>query len=192
MSLLEIFFLVFGVSVLQEIIFILPSTATSVVAGTLFADYALTTGNFILFILAVVLPISLGMAVGSIPAFLLVKHGFTWIERRFDFLDIIIHQARNMAERRPKNIYSFFFVLRALPVFSGLVVTFMAGLVGMPLSKYLVWSFLGTMVRGTMLAYAGWQLSIFASQFSGDYGLAVLALSIVTVAGTLWYFGRGK
>lgn len=173
MTLFEIAFIVFGVSVAEEILFVLPSTGTAIASGLLISNLTFGLENFISFFVYLVVPLSLGMTVGSTVWFLVVKYGISLIENRFSYFDKLILRAKALIKDNPRGISWFYFGLRATPIFSGLIATFIGGLLNISVIKHLVITFLGTVIRGGVLAFIGWQMGELFIRYFQIYGWTV-------------------
>ena len=179
MTLFEIALVVFGISVVEEVLFVLPSTGTAVASGLLISNLGFSLESFILFFLYIIVPLSLGMAIGSTVWFLVVKYSISSIENRFNYFNKTIKHARTLVKNNPHSISWFYFSLRATPIFSGLVATFIGGLLNISVLKHLVITFFGTIIRGGILAFIGWQIGELFVKYYKVYGWLVLFFTIL-------------
>jgi membrane protein DedA with SNARE-associated domain len=77
------------------------------------------------------------------------------------------------------------FVFRFMPTFRTMV-SLPAGMTGMPLPRFLVWTFAGSLIWNTVLAYAGILLGSRFQALERYVGPAAIALTVVMVLGYLY------
>ncbi len=179
MTALFFIYISLSLSVLEEILFFIPSTVAQVSIGGFMIGNPLNFLNFGYFFLFLVLPAALGVAIGSIPIFLLSKYGFTKIDEKQTKLQKIIHKIKENSLSHKDGSISMFFLMRLLPNFSGLVATVIGGLWNFSLKTFLIVTFLGSIIRITILGLIGWQASHYIYIFTGKYGLIGFSLGII-------------
>jgi membrane protein DedA with SNARE-associated domain len=161
---------VFAASILEEIIAPIPSAFVLTAAGFfLIPNHAWTFAAMrdLLFIIAI--PGALGVTIGS-----LLVYGISYwvgkpvLERWGKFLSISWHEVEKL-ERRFEKGYSdeiTLFVVRAIPIIPSAIISAFCGLVRLPLKEYILFSFLGTIVRAFVLGAIGWQVGALYAQFA--------------------------
>ncbi len=154
-----IFFLILLISILEEVIFIVPSTLVAILSGLVFINFPLSISNCFLFFVIIVLPLAFGMTIGSVPIFYLARQGLSWFGHRIKTFEPFLLQAHNLLKQYPNKTRSFFGFLRCLPFFSGLVTTLFGGLLNLDLMNYLWITFVGNLIRNGILAFLAWQFS---------------------------------
>ena len=80
---------------------------------------------------------------------------------------------------------SVVFIFRFLPTFRTMV-SLPAGMTGMPLARFLVWTFAGSAIWNTILAYAGILLGRQFEAIDRYVGPAAIALTVAMVIGYLY------
>ncbi|HRY31250.1 MAG TPA: VTT domain-containing protein [Candidatus Paceibacterota bacterium] len=181
MATLLFIYISFFLSVTEEIFFVIPSTLTQVTIGGLMISMPLTVANFGYFMLFLVIPGALGVAVGAIPIFLLARYGLAVSEKESNRLQVIIYQIRNRIGSNQKGSLFIFFLMRLMPNFSGLVATILGGLWGMKTWNFFILTFLGSIIRIAILGMVGWQFSHYAYLLTGKYGWIGLTSGIVVI-----------
>lgn len=141
----------------------------------------LTVFNFIYFVIFLVLPASLGVAVGSIPIYLIVRYGLTINNEKNGRLQKIIGKVKESSAANEKGSIAMFFLMRLLPNFSGLIATIIGGLWNIPIKTFFIFTFLGSIIRITVIGFIGWQASNYAYIFTGKYGLIGFSSGIVLI-----------
>ena len=181
MTTLFFIYISFGISLIEEIIFVTPSTLVQITLGGFLLNNPLDFYNLLYFISFIVLPSALGVAVGSIPIFLISKISFSLVERNQNFLQKIILKIKTGSLAHKKESSFFFLLMRSLPNFSGLVSTIIGGLWNLSLKKFFVLTFLGSIIRIFILGMIGWQASHYIYIFTGKYGWIGFSIGIIFI-----------
>lgn len=156
---------VFAGSILEEVVAIIPSALTQMAYGfLLFNSVQLTTASFIHFFLVVGVGASFGVALGSIPWYLIARYGGKELLIRFGKYVFIsakdIEQMENALSQK-KSLGSWgIFVGRSMPFIPSIVICGLAGILAVPIRTFIIFTFLGTLVRATIYGFIGWQLGI--------------------------------
>jgi membrane protein DedA with SNARE-associated domain len=184
----------FAISVIEEIFFVIPSTLAQMAIGGFMLEESINLFNFIYFVLFLVLPASLGVAVGSIPIFLIVKYSLTKNDGKSGRLQKIINKVKESSTSHEKGSIAMFFLMRLLPNFSGLVATIIGGLWSLPMKNFFIFTFLGSIIRITILGLIGWQASNYIYIFTGKYGLIGFSSGIIFILAlsTLVFYKKKK
>jgi len=180
---------VFLAAFLEEVIAPIPSTIVLVGSGFILSSGPISFETFLSLVFKVAIPASLGMAIGSLFVF-----GLAWffgkpaIEKWGKWFSLSwedIEKSREKFSKGPKDEITLF-VLRATPAVPSVAISAFAGLVRFPLKPYLIYSFLGSIVRALILGFVGSRVGalyfLYAEQISEveNYVLLLLGLSIVT------------
>ncbi len=178
---------VFLGSVVEEIIAPIPSTL--VIMGTSFiilkgAVISLET-IFSLFI-NVVLPASVGVTIGSLLIYTLAYYlGKELIDRWGKYLGVSwenMEKAQNKFEESSSDEI-ILFIVRALPVIPSVAINVFCGFVRYDLKKFVIITFLGTLVRAFILGFLGWQFGSLYQTIATEISyLEEISLAVIIVA----------
>lgn len=187
---------VFLGSIIEEIIAPIPSTL--VIMGTSFiilkgAVISLET-VYSLFI-NVVLPASVGVTLGSLFIYGLAYYlGKELIDRWGKYLGVSwenIEKAQDKFEESSSDEI-ILFVVRALPVVPSVAVNVFSGFLRYNLKKFVIITFLGTLVRAFILGFLGWQFGSFYQTIATEISYLEEISVAVIVIGLIIYFLWGK
>ncbi|MEW5805565.1 MAG: VTT domain-containing protein [Patescibacteria group bacterium] len=146
---------------LEEIIVPLPSSLI-MMAGGFFLITAKTWQEAISQIFpGLVLVGALGVSFGSLFFYFLSYYGGELAVKKFGSkLGFSFGEAEKIQKHFQKNYLdeAILLVLRALPIFPGVAINVVAGLIKMPLLNFIVFGFLGSCLRVFLMAFLGWQL----------------------------------
>lgn len=187
---------VFIASIIEEIIAPIPSTL--VIMGTSFivlkgAVIAPDT-VFSLFV-NVVIPASLGVTLGSLLIYALAYYvGKELIDRWGKYLGVSWENIEKTQKKFQETNHDeiVLFIVRALPVIPSVAINIFCGFIRYDLKKFLIITFLGTLVRAFILGFLGWQFGslyeVIATEISylEEISVAVLIIALVI------YFIREK
>jgi membrane protein DedA with SNARE-associated domain len=129
----------------------------------------LVLASFIKLIVQVVIPVSLGIAIGSAVVFFIFYFaGEPAINRFGKYFGVSFSDIIKLKEKMSNSISDeiFIFLARATPFFPITLVNVFCGLVRYPPVKFFAISFLGTLVRATILGFLGWQIGAFHREFA--------------------------
>lgn len=183
---------VFVASIIEEIIAIIPSSVVQMGAGFLFLEGAhLSFDALVTLALYVVLPASLGVMVGSLPIYYAAYYGGKPLIKQFGkYVSVSWADIEKAQERfeKSKREELFIFICRALPVMPSVVITTFSGVVRIRLHTYLLYTFLGTCVRATILGVIGWQLGALYHTYA-EYvdRLEKIGLVVLVVLSVVYY-----
>lgn len=161
---------VFIAAIIEEVIAPIPSVFVLTSAGFfLIENHAWTFATFqkILFIIAI--PGAAGITLGSLLVYGIgYGAGKPLLERWGSYFGISWNEVEKM-ERRFEKGYSdemTLFLVRAIPIIPSVVISTFCGLIRLPIKEYLLFSFLGTIVRAFILGVIGWQVGGVYSRFA--------------------------
>ncbi|HTX60957.1 MAG TPA: VTT domain-containing protein [Methanobacterium sp.] len=188
---------VFIGSIVEEIIAPIPSTL--IIMGTSFIllkGVAITPETLFTLFMFVVLPASIGVTIGSSAIYILAYYiGKEFVDRWGKYLGISWGSLEK-AQKKFENSRSdeiLLFLVRAIPVVPSIAINVFCGFIRYDLKKFLVITFLGTMVRAFILGFLGWQFGSFyqsiSTEISGleEISLAVIILVIIIYIGYMKY-----
>jgi membrane protein DedA with SNARE-associated domain len=180
---------VFLASIIEEIIAPIPSTL--VIMGSSFLilkGYPLTADSIVRLLVYVVLPASAGVTVGSLFVYALGYFlGSPFIKRWGKYMGVSWEDIEK-AEGRFSSGQSdnlILFTLRAVPVVPSVAISIFCGFIRYRLRDYIIFTLLGSLVRGFILGILGWQFGMFYLEISQQISFLeelVLLLLVVVLA----------
>ncbi|MEX0930144.1 MAG: VTT domain-containing protein [Candidatus Paceibacterota bacterium] len=154
---------VFTASVLEEVLAPVPSALVQMGAGFIFLspyeDVSLAFAGTLLGY--VIIPASLGVALGSLVVYYIGYYaGKPTLERWGKYFGFTWHNVKQGHERfrRTQADATVLFFLRVAPIIPSVAISAVCGVIRMKLWRYLLYTFLGTMIRVAFLAMIGWQV----------------------------------
>ncbi len=185
---------VFLGSIVEEIIAPIPSTL--VIMGTSFIilqGAAISPETIFSLFINVVLPASVGVTIGSLLIYTLAYYlGKELIDRLGKYLGVSwenIDKAQSKFEES-RSDEVVLFILRALPVVPSIAINVFCGFVRYDLKKFVVITFLGTLVRAFILGFLGWQFGSLYQTISTEISyleeISVVVIVIALVIYFLW------
>jgi membrane protein DedA with SNARE-associated domain len=183
---------VFAAGVIEEIIAIIPSSIVQMGAGFLFlSGMPVGVDALVRLLTHVILPASLGVVVGSLPIYYAAYYGGKPVIDKFGrFVGVgwtDIEQAQQKFTETSREEL-FIFICRALPIMPSVVITTFSGIVRVRVGTYLLYTFLGTLVRAAILGVLGWQLGALYREYAPQIDrLEKVGLLIVLMSGGVYY-----
>lgn len=193
----------FGVlagSLIEEVIAPIPSTVVILFGGFLLIPSDATVleaaGQVAL---KVMLPASVGMAIGSLFPYFIARIGEKVAVEKFGALLQVdwktVEKAQAYFEKN-KSESLLLFIARAVPVIPSVVIAVFCGLIRMPVGKFVLWSFLGSLIRTFLLGMLGWAVGSAYDRYAHQISLmenAVLGITLLAAAaGAVWWWKRGR
>lgn len=183
---------VFLGSIIEEIIAPIPSTL--VIMGTSFIilqGAAISPETIFSLFINVVLPASVGVTIGSLLIYTLAYYlGKELIDRLGKYLGVSwenIEKAQSKFEES-RSDEVVLFILRALPVVPSIAINVFCGFVRYDLKKFVVITFLGTLVRAFILGFLGWQFRSLYQTISTEISYLEEISVVVIVLSIIIYF----
>lgn len=184
---------VFLGGIIEEIIVPIPSPLISMGAGYLLIEPNLSLGKALLKILRVVsFPFSFGATLGSLLAYGITFFGGKPITARFGkFFDLSWKEIEKVKERfkRGKKDELMILISRAIPVIPISLISATCGFIRIPLSKFLLFTFLGIIVRSFILAFLGWQVGEVYYRFARGIDMAENIVTILLLFFAAFFLG---
>ncbi len=153
---------IFVASVLEEVIVPIPSTLVQMGGGFLLMEgLPVTLEHIGRLFLMVVLPATVGLTIGSLLAFLVGKYvGKPFFLRFGKYIGIAWEDIESITQKMGArgNIFAILLFVRSIPVMPASVASAAAGLLQFGLWSYILATFLGTLIRASVLGFVGWQL----------------------------------
>lgn len=184
---------VFLASILEEVVAPIPSAFVLMTAGFfLVPDHAWTLASLGKIFFVIAIPGALGVTLGSLIVYgigywagkpLLLEWG--------NYFGISWGEVEKM-ERRFERGYSdevTLFIVRAVPVIPSVIISAFCGLIRLPVREYLVFSFLGMIIRAFVLALIGWQVGGVYERFAGFISQVENKVFAAAVIGGIFLIG---
>lgn len=173
-------------SIVEEIIAPIPSTL--IIMGTSFIvlkGAAINPETLITLFTGVVLPASVGVTIGSAVIYILSYYmGKEFIDRWGKYLGVSWENITKAQKRFEKGRSDeiLLFTVRAVPVVPSIAINVFCGFIRFDIKKFLVITFIGTMVRAFILGFLGWQFgSLYQSISTQISYLEELSLTVIVV-----------
>ena len=183
---------VFFASILEEIIAVIPSPIVQMGAGFLFlGGQEVSSASVLSLIIQVSIPASLGVTLGSLviygAAYYIGKPAVDRFGKYFFLRWDDIEQAQKIFDKGWGDEVVIF-IARALPIIPSVAIAGLCGLLRIDIKKYIIFTFLGTMVRATFLGFVGWQAGSLYTQYSVYIDTLERAGLIVIAVGVAVFF----
>lgn len=185
---------VFAAAFLEEVIAPIPSALILTGSGFLFlGGDALSFSAAAKLFYTVVLPSSLGITIGSLFVyFLAYAVGKPIIIRWGKFLGISWEKIEKAEQKFTRGYYDelTLFTMRAIPLVPSVAISAFCGLVRLKIKEYILFTFLGTLVRASLLGFLGWQVGsiyiVYAEYLQKIEKIVLLSIAIGTL-GFIFY-----
>ena len=180
---------------LEEIIFFIPSSVVFLAAGFLAVEPG---GDFLSALLATVIKVGLvgaiGVTLGSFVVYWLVWWGGEQLIVNYGkYLGLRwrdIEKFRQWFLRWPFD-EAILTAARAIPIFSNTVISAFCGLIHLPVKEFVWTTFVGSVVRVTVLALAGWaagrQYRAIISQLESLERYLIIGIALAVLGTVLFY-----
>lgn len=186
---------VFTASIIEELIAPIPSTAVVLFGGfAIVPQDAPLSEALLLIALKIMLPASAGIALGSLFPYYVARYGGEFAVRRFGTLLCVDFDTLRKAQTYFEKNHSdevILFIARAIPFFPSAVIGVLCGLIRMPVWEFLLWSFLGNLIRTFILGFIGWWAGAtyaeYAHQFSVVEKVVMILTGVVLIGAFLFY-----
>lgn len=193
---------VFFGALAEEFIYIIPSSLVQLTAGgILLSKYSFSWQLVGASILVVGIPAAVGVVIGSLPYYALGYYGGKpAITKWGKYLGVTWQQVEDLDQKLSKSWKddAIFTLLRALPILPSVVLSVGPGILRMPMRTYLVGSFVGTLIRATVMGFIGSRLGSGIESAQGIFdsiekvGLAVLLVTLILFGGYYAYLRYKK
>ena len=180
---------VFLASIVEEVIAPIPSTLVIMGTSFIFLKGTIVSPDaFLKLFINIVLPASLGVTIGSLLVYAIAYFaGKPFLERWGKYLGVSwedIEKAEKKFEKTRSDEIMLFLV-RAVPIIPSVAISAFCGFIRFDLKKYLIITFLGTIVRSFILGFIGWQFgSLYQTaadeiSYLEEISLAVIIITII-------------
>jgi len=188
---------VFLASIIEEVIAPIPSTL--VIMGTSFIvlkGAIISIDAFLKLFLNIVLPASLGVTIGSLFVYGITYFaGKPFLERWGKYLgvsweDIEITEKKFEKSRSDELVL---FLVRAVPIIPSVAISAFCGFIRFDLKKYLIITFMGTLVRAFILGFVGWQFgSMYQTAADEISYLEEISIIVILTSAVLYIIYKKK
>lgn len=191
---------VFLASIIEEIIAPIPSTLVVFSASVLLTHGKDTVDALWTIVFSIMLPAAAGITIGSLFPYYLARIGEkVAIERFGKYLGIsweTIERAQAWSKKSSSDQW-IVFIARAVPGLPSVAISIMAGLVRMPVTEYMLWSFLGCLIRNFTIGcigYWGGKQFLFVAELMSqtESKVLIVLVAILLVGIGLYVYQRTK
>jgi membrane protein DedA with SNARE-associated domain len=188
---------VFAGVIIESVVVPIPSPLVIMGAGFILIDPQVSAQNaFLQILLLIVLPGSVASTLGAYLGYVIGYLGGKPLIQRWErFLGFGWEDIEAMERRfRAGHVNASIFFLRALPIFPLSVISAAAGLLRLPLVRFGLWTFYGTIPRCLFLGYLGWWMGETYYHTARGIDKAETVISIVIIvlilAANFWLRAR--
>jgi membrane protein DedA with SNARE-associated domain len=190
---------VFGASIVEEIVSLIPSSMVQMAAGIFIMNGdPVNVLSILKLIFQISIPAALGVTIGSLPyVWLARKFGIKMIDRWGKWIGVSVADIRELEEKLAKTSWDdvAFVAMRAFPVIPSVALAVYGGMIEMSWWRYMTLSFIGVFIRATGLGIIGWLFGNTIDSVSSDIGrlenigLVVLGIFLISL---FWWIKRRK
>lgn len=191
---------VFLASIVEEIIAPIPSAGVVLLAGFLLIPPEATwAAAATAAAVKVMIPASIGLTIGSLFPYGVARIGGKLAVDKCGRMLGVEWSLVERAQARFARSHSdelLLFGVRCVPVIPSVVIGVLCGLVRLPLPEFVIFTFLGSLVRTFILALVGWSASAaysaYAERFSRGEDIVLGVIAVAAVALALRWRARRK
>lgn len=190
---------VFVASILEEVVAPIPSAMVIFTSGFLLVSGPISLDSFITLLVKVAIPAALGVTIGSLFAYAIAYYaGKPVLMKWGKWLGLSWEDVEKMHAKFSSSSFDelSLFVVRSIPVIPSVVISAFCGLVRFPLRAYLFYSFLGLLIRTTVLGFVGWQIGKlyfhYAKRVAVFENLILGIIVVSVVAFVVWRIHKSK
>ena len=166
---------VFGASLAEELISIIPSAAVQTASGAfMMSGHTFSLSSLLRLITVVVIPASLGVMIGSLPyMYLSRRYGARVIDRWGAYIGVTNADIEKISIKMNSSSWDevLFILARAFPVIPSIALAIYAGIVRMSLLRYVITTIIGVMIRATIFGIVGWLFAGWVSSLQNTANL---------------------
>lgn len=183
---------VFGASIVEELISLIPSSLVQTGAGIIIMNgQVLSVVSVLKLILQISIPAALGVTIGSLPyVWLARKFGIKIIDRWGKWIGVSVTDIKQLEEKLAKSKWDdiVFVGMRAFPVIPSVALAVYGGIIEMSWIRYIVLSFIGVFIRATGLGIVGWLFSNTVGNVSSGVGkFENIGLIVIVCFIVIWW-----
>lgn len=184
---------VFLASLVEEIIAPIPSAVVQLASGFLFVEGPISFASLWKLFWIVVLPASAGVTVGSIVIYSIAfAFGKPALLRWGKWFGLYWQDVEKVQEKFQKSSFDelTLFISRCVPIIPSVVISAFCGLLRVKPKTYVLYTFLGTVVRSAILGFIGWQVGNVYVRYAEVIDSFEDAILIVTIIAVLAFIAR--
>jgi membrane protein DedA with SNARE-associated domain len=183
----------FVASLMEEVIAPIPSAIVQLTAGFLFLEGSLSVSWFMTLVFVILIPVALGVAMGSLLVYGIAYYAgkpalIAW-GKWFGLKWEDVEKVQEKFEGTTLDDWGLF-IVRSVPIIPSVAVSAVCGLVRYDIKRYLLYTFLGTLVRAGTLALVGWQVGEFYIEYIEAiqrFEKIILVVLVIMVVGFVGY-----
>ena len=178
---------VFLAEIMEEIVVPIPSALVLFTSGFVLLKGAVSFELLKNLIFIIGIPGTIGLTLGSLVIYYLSFYGGkTFILKYGNYLGISWQEVLDFDEKMNKSIYDeyLFIFARIIPLVPSSLIAVFAGVTRMPVKKYIILTFIGSIIKATVYGYVGYQVGelyhVYAEKV-GQYegiGLVIIATTV--------------
>lgn len=188
---------VFLASIIEEVIAPIPSALVMLGSGFLFVHGPVGIDTLLRLFTHVALPAAFGVAVGSLVVYSIARYAGTALLVKWGYIfgvsESDITKAHDYFSQSKRDDVAVL-VARVIPVVPAVVIALGAGLIQMPVVRYLSISIVGSIIRAFILGAIGWQSGelyvTYADKISAWENVIWAILGILFVYGIVRLYKR--
>lgn len=186
---------VFLASIVEEVIAPIPSTVVVLSAGFFLVPENVSILKAMSMVaIKVMLPASFGITLGSLFPYYLARLGEEFVIDKFGKFLGINRQMMKQAEEYFSKGHTdewLLFLSRTIPVIPSVVIGVFSGLFRVPVLEFLLFTFLGSLIRTFALGMLGWSVGkayfTYADELSFVENIVLVTIAAVSVGVFLWW-----
>lgn len=184
---------VFIASFVEEVVAPIPSALVIFSSGFLYISGPITWATVFRLMWLVVVPAAAGVTVGSLVIYGVAYYaGKPMLEKWGKWLGLSWSDIERLQEKFSRSSFDEFglFVARAIPAIPSVAIAAFCGLIRFKVWPFIIYSFLGLLVRVTILGFIGWQVGAlyfkYANIVSLFENLIFVVIGLMVVGFVVW------
>lgn len=191
---------IFFATIIEEVVAPIPSPLVPLAGGFFLLPPTLSWGEALIMVIPLVaIPVAVGLTLGSTLVYFvgyfggkpIIDHWGKWLGTNWTEIK---KAEEKLAKRKGDEL--ILFALRLLPLAPGVALSAFCGIIRYKFITFIVTTFLGSMVRASMLALIGWQVGevyyTYAEALSNVEGYLFIGivLCVILWGGLFWHKKR--
>lgn len=160
---------VFSATFIEEVIAPIPSALVLLLSGFLFLSGPMGWSLILTLVIKIVIPATLGITIGSLAVYGIAYFlGQPFLEKWGKYLGVTwdsVERAKERFSKTQKDELTLF-VTRTIPVIPSVAINAFCGMVRFPFISYITLTFLGTLIRASILGLIGWKVGDYYSYYA--------------------------
>lgn len=186
---------VFVAAIIEEVIAPIPSAFITMGSGFVLMDkLPITAANLLKLFLIISVPAASGMAVGSLFVYGIAYVGGKPVLKKWGKWLGLSWEDLDKAEQKLRSHHTdelMIFFIRTIPIIPSVAISAFCGLLRVKLHDYIIFTFLGSLIRASILGFVGWRLGnlyIHYAEKIDEWENVVLWVLAIIVALLIAYF----